>query len=373
LLATKVKEKLSDESLEDYNFLNQCKLSLNEKIECLRKLDESVSELISTSDSETADVELQKEIEESDERRAELQKIVFDIDDRLNLMLQSSQAAASQTNTMSGNSEQTKAKHVVRAKLPKLQAKTFDVQEWQEFWESFESAIHQNECLSEVDKFIYLRNLLLGPAKSSIAGFALTATNYKEALELLRNRYGKKNVIQRALIQELLKLKHVYNNSDLDGLRKLYDACALEAQGVNVSTYSSIVVPTIMEKLPEKFRLTITREREFLVWSMKELLEAMTKEIELREAHHAVITTSEGQERKCEGGKPYTKKGPFGNSSAAALLARQQQDSAKFIPRCAYCLQEHDPNNCTKVKGIIERKQLIRKYGRCFFCLKRDI
>jgi hypothetical protein len=68
LLDTKVKEKLSDESLEDYNFLKQCKLSLNEKIECLRKLDEIVSELLSTSDSETADVELQKEIEESDER-----------------------------------------------------------------------------------------------------------------------------------------------------------------------------------------------------------------------------------------------------------------------------------------------------------------
>jgi hypothetical protein len=163
---------------------------------------------------------------------------------------------------------------------------------------------------------------------------------------LLRNRYGKKNVIQRALIQELLKLKPVYNNRGLDGLRKLYDACetnyrALEAQRVNVSTYSSIVVPTIMEKLPEMFRLTITRERGFLEWSMKELLEAMTKEIELREAHHAHnittseahhahnITTSEGQERKSEGGKPYTKKGPYGNSSAAALLARQQQDSAK--------------------------------------------
>ena len=101
-------------------------------------------------------------------------------------------------------------------------------------------------------KFTYLRSLHLGPPKSSIAGFALTATNYKEALELLRNRYRKKNVTQRALIQELLKLKPVYNNRDLDGLRKLYDACetnyrALEAQGVNVSTYSIIVVPTIMD------------------------------------------------------------------------------------------------------------------------------
>ena len=113
LLATKLKEKLSDKSLEDYNFLKQCK-------------HESVSELISTSDSETADEELQKEIEESDKRRAELQQIVFDFDDRLNLMLQSLQAAASQTNTMPGNSEQTKAKHVLHAKLPNLQAKTFE-------------------------------------------------------------------------------------------------------------------------------------------------------------------------------------------------------------------------------------------------------
>ena len=115
---------------------------------------------------------------------------------------------------------------------------------------------------------------------------------------MLRNRYGKKNVIQRALIQELLKLKPVYNNRDLDGLRKLYDACALEAQGVNVSTYSSIVVPTIMEKLPEMFRLTITREREFLEWSMKGRLEPMTKEIELREAHHVRRPGTEIRGRK---------------------------------------------------------------------------
>ena len=35
--------------------------------------------------------------------------------------------------------------------------------------------INQNECLSEVDKFPYLRSLLLGLVKLSIAGFALTA------------------------------------------------------------------------------------------------------------------------------------------------------------------------------------------------------
>lgn len=104
-LATKVKETLADHSFNDHNFLKQCKMSLNEKIERLRKLDESVSELISTNESETADAELEKEIEESDERRAELQKIVLDIDDRLNSLLQKTPNAMTQANTMSGNGQ----------------------------------------------------------------------------------------------------------------------------------------------------------------------------------------------------------------------------------------------------------------------------
>lgn len=37
--------------------------------------------------------------------------------------------------------------------------------EWQEFWDLFESAIHFNNGLSNVDKFPYLRNLLLEPAR----------------------------------------------------------------------------------------------------------------------------------------------------------------------------------------------------------------
>ncbi|XP_028408222.1 uncharacterized protein LOC114530803 [Dendronephthya gigantea] len=43
-----------------------------------------------------------------------------------------------------------------------------------------------------------------------------------------------------------------------------------------------------MEKLPEQFRLTITRGQNFLEWSMEEMLQAFEKELELREAHDAV-------------------------------------------------------------------------------------
>ena len=51
----------------------------------------------------------------------------------------------------SGSSQQ----YLVKAKLPKLEVKKFSgrLQDWQEFWDSFQSSIDGNESLSAVDKF----------------------------------------------------------------------------------------------------------------------------------------------------------------------------------------------------------------------------
>ena len=74
---------------------------------------------------------------------------------------------------------------MVRGKLPNHQTKTFDskIQEWQEFWESFDSAINKNEGLSEVGKFTYLKSLLDAvPQSQALQDLELTASNYNDAL-----------------------------------------------------------------------------------------------------------------------------------------------------------------------------------------------
>ena len=89
-----------------------------------------------------------------------------------------------------------------KAWLPKLEVKKFSgrIHEWQEFWDSHQSAIHSNPSLSDIDKFSYLPGLIEGPAKASIAGFALTKANYNAAIELLQRRFGKKIAIERAIL-----------------------------------------------------------------------------------------------------------------------------------------------------------------------------
>ena len=60
------------------------------------------------------------------------------------------------------NSNDTTAslpRNAARIKLPKLEIKKFNgkLQEWSEFWDSFNSAIHSEQGLAKVDKFKYLR------------------------------------------------------------------------------------------------------------------------------------------------------------------------------------------------------------------------
>jgi len=131
----------------------------------------------------------------------------------------------------------------VKAKLPKLELKKFagNVAQWQEFWDAFKSAIHNDKELANVDKFKYLRSLLEEPARSVIAGLPLTDADYITAIDLLEKRYAKPSIMKRAHMNELLNLT----------LRALHDKIeshfrTLDALGIAEECYSSIVVPVLM-------------------------------------------------------------------------------------------------------------------------------
>lgn len=84
--------------------------------------------------------------------------------------------------------------------------------------------VHKNDSLADVEKFAYLRSQLQDPARSAIAGFALTSANYEAAVKLLKKRYSKEEAIQRAHINDLLNLSPVYNDVDTSRLCRFYDA-----------------------------------------------------------------------------------------------------------------------------------------------------
>ena len=92
-------------------------------------------------------------------------------------------------------------------------------------------------------------------------------------------------------MNELLNTRPVFNESDTARLRGLYDFVetkyrALQALNVDERTYSEIVVPMLLERIPDSIRLTITRGKQYLEWTLKDLLDSLLTEVELREDHN---------------------------------------------------------------------------------------
>ena len=117
------------------------------------------------------------------------------------------------------------AKTSSKAKLPKLTLPKFagDPIEWTTFRDSFSSAIHLSEELSEIDKFQYLKCLLVGTAAETISGLPLSGSNYNHAVDLLTNSFGSKQVIISKHIEMLMQLPKLNDSSDLKKLRQLLD------------------------------------------------------------------------------------------------------------------------------------------------------
>lgn len=344
------------------------KATIKEQLEKILPLDEAIlAELVAKEES-TAD-EVAEEISRAASLKAETTQRLVTIDEKLTALnvLPSAMISAPASNPLNSNLTENAASpgtsansKTARVKLPKLEVRKFvgKLEEWQEFWDSFENAIHLNDSLSKVDKFSYLRGLLVGPARSAIAGFTLTSANYGSAVELLKNRYGKKTAIQRAHVNELLNVQPVYNERDAQRFRSLYDFLetkhrALQALEVDESTYSAIVVPSVLEKLPHALRLTITRGKEHQLWNLSDLLKALGGEIELREDYNDNTRH-----------RDFRKRSDVPPSTTMYVEAGKETN-------CAFYLESHLHEDCHGIKDVEERKKLLSKFGRCFNCLRK--
>jgi hypothetical protein len=220
-------------------------------------------------------------------------------------------------------------------KLPKLTLPIFtgNILEWQTFWDSFESSVHNNVSLSDVQKFTYLRSLLHDDAARVIQGFPLTHSNYTQAVALLRERFGQEHKIINAYMQCLLDLPRPY--SDINSLRNFQEKMesyirGLQSLGQGQDSYGNLLVPVVLEKLPAEIKRNMTRDHGNSNWQLPELRLALKKEIAILESGQSLHT------------------GEVHNATASFLTgtrfhpngARKQQttnEKRAERPRCVFC------------------------------------
>ena len=150
---------------------------------------------------------------------------------------------------------------------------------WTAFWDSFTSAVHTNDQLSEIDKFNYLRSLLEGNAYEAVAGLALSEANYGEAVEILKKRFGNRQLIISKHMESLLSINAVTSDSDL---RRLYDQSeanirSLKALGVEPESYGAMLSSVLLSKLPPDRHLIVSHKVSADNLDMDSLLKLLNK------------------------------------------------------------------------------------------------
>ncbi|XP_055527648.1 uncharacterized protein LOC129720224 [Wyeomyia smithii] len=92
-----------------------------------------------------------------------------------------------------------------KVKLPEIKLPTFGgrIREWVTFRDMFQSLIHRNDQLTDIEKFTYLRSSLVGEALQEIGTIEISAANYRIAWDLLQKRFENKKLIVKAHLDAL--------------------------------------------------------------------------------------------------------------------------------------------------------------------------
>ena len=337
----------------DSDKLSQLKLSLHEKLETLKLLDSEIVEL-------TPEEGLEDEIEQADGYKENVYRALIMIDK----VLKPTPSPPTPVADMHAPTASPALPRGNKVKLPKLSLPHFsgNVTKWATFWDSFESAVHSNDDLTDVDKFNYLRSLLERTAYEAISGLTLSSANYQEAIDVLHKRFGDRQLIISKHMETLLGIEAVTSEQNVKGLRRLHDDVeshirGLKSLGVTPESYGALLSPVLLSKLPPELRLIISRKVTDSTLGVDSLLKTVEDELIARERTHN--PTQMPPRRNQDKPRP----------TATTLFSGAQPPTSG--PTCCYCQQLHSSTDCTSVPSVSTRKQILKTSGRCFNCLRK--
>ena len=222
--------------------------------------------------------------------------------------------------------------------------KTFsgDPLDWKSFKETSEAAVHNNESITNIEKFTYLKIYLDKSALQAIEGFPLISENYTEAWNLLNDRYGNEQYIITCHMEKLVKLEPVIHPGVKD-LRKLYDTVeshvqSLNSLGINYQHFSLLLIPIILERLPNTIKLQISRKLGKENCYIEQFLLVIHGEISARENFE------------------YLKQNDFDEKELNNQFATSSLHAQIKVRKCSFCKNEdHYSNQCKIVSNVNSR------------------
>ncbi|XP_054279009.1 uncharacterized protein LOC128997397 [Macrosteles quadrilineatus] len=385
---TRIYNGINEELCKDEQDIHsiQGKLSsLEGKIEELKTLDREILDFL--LDSGADEEELNEEVRLADEYVEKFNQISLAVQSRL--------IRARSTSPNSNGSVMSKSTAVrTKLRLPTIEFTKFsgDLKDWLPFWAQFKR-IDDDENIDDIDKYHYLVQATLANsrARQLVESYPATAENYSKALQSLKSRFGRDDLLIEVYIRELLKLVLSNLNSKVE-VSCIYDKLetqlrALETLGVTTDKCSAMLYPLIESCLPEELLRAWQRHSSYEVDAeLKDRLDGLMKFLQKEVANEERITLAasgfENSKRpnlqpKVSKSTVFRPKTSYARHTemmptAAGLVNPTMSDNLNTKDaKCLFCGSNHLAENCKDSKLTVDEKvKIVGKNGCCFTCLK---
>ncbi|XP_071057047.1 uncharacterized protein [Onthophagus taurus] len=175
-------------------------------------------------------------------------------------ILQKTVQLSANTSTSTFNNNFASNLDTNNVRLPTINLPEFNgnYEDWYKFKDSFNALVHENNKLSEVQKFIYLVSSLKDAAAEVVQSLEVSSENYPVALELLNERFENKKIIVNSHVRGIFELENVIKDAPkslrqfLDGFLKHFRA--LKALKLPVEHWDVPMVYLLTKKLDNNTR-----------------------------------------------------------------------------------------------------------------------
>ncbi|KAJ8961400.1 hypothetical protein NQ318_014645 [Aromia moschata] len=146
-------------------------------------------------------------------------------------------------------------------KLPKLQIPNFsgNIKDWPTYIECFNSLIHHNGNLSDVDRVHYLIGSLSGAALSVCSGVPPTGENYRIIYQTLVDKYSDKRATANYYLDQIINFRQAQTETatSLNAFLEKFDVAVKSLQKLQISELDDYILAYLaLSKLnPETQRL----------------------------------------------------------------------------------------------------------------------
>lgn len=247
-----------------------------------------------------------------------------------------------------------------KIKLPKISLPRFsgELSLWPSFFALFNTSIHNNDSLSNMEKYQYLLSSLSGEVLNVIKNLYLSAEHYLIAYDLLIERYQNERELATHYWHSIVRAKPLKSDS-VQALRTLLDVFnentrALQLMDFPVEAWDFILLVAMLDKLTP---------------TLREKFEVEHRKTKIPQYSQLTAFLSE----YCKVFASVSDSNTFaGKSSYRASKSGASVSFATKVRACSVCQEQHSVLQCPSFLSLSpkDRHARVKELALCFNCLR---